>query len=84
MENMVGKDNTLLDAVRELEKEVERLRQVLEINEPKDTEEKVPWTTGQGAAEQKVLDTIHRLKILESRIAESAKIAGQLIKAMGA
>ncbi len=80
---MEGKDNTLLYVVRELEKAVERLMQVLEINVPREEEKTLPRTTSHGATEQKIQDMIYRLGTVRNLVADSADFAQRLIKAIG-
>lgn len=79
-----GKDNTLLEVVRELEKAVERHMQVLEINIPAGEGVKSsPYSAAQGAVEQKVLDVIHRLGVIRCQVVDGTDLAQRLIKAIG-
>lgn len=82
MENMVGKDNTLLEAVREQEKAVEMLMQTLELNKPP-SEIAAPYTACSVAAEQKIQDAIHRLEATRREVVEATDLVGRLIKAIG-
>ena len=83
MAQMEGKDNTLLEVVRELEKGVERLMQVLGINVIQEKKRASPSITPHGAAEEKVQDVIYRLGAVRSHVADSADFAQRLIKAIG-
>ncbi len=78
-----GKDNTLLEAVRELEKEVERLMQVLEINVPREEEKAQDHTISHGVVGHRIQDAIYRLGTVRNLVVDSADFAQRLIKAIG-
>ncbi len=82
MADMEGKDNTLLEAVREQEKAVEMLMQALELNKPP-SEVAAPYTACSVVAEQKIQDAIYRLGATRREVEEATDLVGRLIKAIG-
>lgn len=77
---MQGKDITLLEAIRELEEEMEKLMSLLEISPVPLSQEKQP---SEGVIEQRVLDATNKLKTLRRRLAESVRLTDRLIRTIG-
>ena len=82
---MEGKEPTLFAEVREIEKEVELLLQILVINSPTTMADKhrTPYPPPQCAAKQKMVDMIHRLKTCRRQIAEAKQAIKTLVEIIG-
>jgi hypothetical protein len=79
---MEGKEPTLFAEVREIEKAIELLLQVLESGSPK-TAETQPHPPSQCAAEQKMMDMIHRLKTCRRQVVEAKQVIETLVRIIG-